>query len=110
MFTSANTGAIVLGQYLPNRYTERYISPPGVRRAPESLTLTLKKGSTPSGERFSLPILLNPHLVLNLREITLVTEILRHRASIHPHSVPIRRKPQDTALAAVRLHDPETVI
>ena len=110
MFASANTGAIVLGQYLPNRYTEHYISPPSVRRAPESSTPTLKKGSIPFGERFSLPIPLNLHLVLNLHEITSVMEILGHHAPIHPHSVLIRRKPQDTALAAVRLRDPETAI
>ena len=110
MFASANTGAIVLGQYLPNRYTERYISPPSVRRALESSTPTLKKGSTPFGERFSLLIPLNPHLVLSLCEITSVTEILGHSAPIHPHSVLIRRKSQDNALAAACLRNPETVI
>ena len=100
----------MLGQYLPNRYTERYISPPGVRRAPESSTLTLKKDRHPLEKDFSLLIPLSPHSVLSLCEITLVMEILGHCAPIHMHSVLIRRKSQDTTLAAVRLHDPETVI
>ena len=90
MFASANTGAIVLGQYLPNRYTERYISPPGVRRAPESSTLTLKKRIKTLWRKIFLADLISPHSVLSPCEITLVMEILGHRAPIHPHSVPIR--------------------